>query len=73
MGKPRFRLVFSPIGAALLVIALVILVRSLYARNSYEMLLSSAFLLLMLILGITGWRKAKKLVLLEPGWKRPFP
>jgi len=73
MGKPRFRPVFTPIGAALLVIALVILARSLYARNSYEMLISCVVLLIMLILGIAGWRKAKKLALLEPGWKPPFP
>jgi hypothetical protein len=73
MGKPRFRPVFSPIGAAILVIALVILGRSLYARNSYEMLLSFAVLLLLLALGLVGWWKVKKLVLLEPGWKPPFP
>ena len=73
MVKPRFRPVFTPIGAALLVIALVILARSLYVRNSYEMLLSCVILLLMLILGVAGWRKAKKLALLEPGWKPPFP
>jgi hypothetical protein len=73
MGKPRFRPVFTPIGAALLVIALVILARSLYVRNSYEMLISCVILLVMLILGIAGWRKSKKLALLEPGWKPPFP
>jgi hypothetical protein len=73
MGKPRFRPVFTPIGAAVLVIALVILGRSLYARNSYEMLISFAALLFLLALGLTGWWKAKKLVLLEPGWKPPFP
>jgi hypothetical protein len=73
MGKPRFRPVFTPIGAALLVIALVILARSLYARNSYEMLISCVILLIMLILGLAGWRRAKKLALLEPGWKPPFP
>jgi hypothetical protein len=73
MGKPRFRPVFTPIGAALLVIALVILARSLYARNSYDMLISCVILLIMLILGLAGWRRAKKLALLEPGWKPPFP
>jgi len=73
MGKPRFRFVFTPIGAAVLIIALVMLARSLYARNSYEMLISCLFLLLMLILGIAGWRRAKKLALLEPGWKPPVP
>jgi hypothetical protein len=73
MGKPRFRPVFTPIGAALLVIALVILARSLYARNSYDMLISCVILLIMLILGLAGWRRARKLALLEPGWKPPFP
>ena len=73
MGKPRFRPVFTPIGAALLVLALVILARSLYARNSYEMLISCVVLLIMLILGLAGWRRARKLTLLEPGWKPPFP
>ncbi len=73
MSKPRFRPVFTPIGAAVLIIALVILALSLYARNSYEMLISCVILLLMLILGIAGWRRAKKLALLEPGWKLPFP
>jgi hypothetical protein len=69
----RFRLVFTPVGAAVLVIALIILVRSLIARNAYEMLLSSAILLILLILGIVGSWKSKKLNLLEPGWKPPFP
>jgi hypothetical protein len=73
MSKPRFRPVFTPIGAAVLVIALVILGRSLYVRNSYEMLLSFAVLLLLLALGLVGRWKAKKLALLEPGWKPPFP
>ncbi|MDR2941348.1 MAG: DUF58 domain-containing protein [Treponema sp.] len=73
MEKPRFRPVFTPIGAITLVVALVILVRSLYARNPHEILLSFAVLLFMLALGFTGWWKAKKLELLEPGWKPPFP
>jgi hypothetical protein len=73
MAKPRFRIVFTPVGAAILAIALVVLFRSLYARNSYEILLSCAVLLFLLILGLTGWWKAKKLVSLEPGWKPPFP
>jgi hypothetical protein len=37
------------------------------------MLLSFAVLLLLLALGLVGWWKAKKLALLEPGWKLPFP
>ena len=73
MAPVRFRSVFTPAGAAVLIIALVILARSLYARNSYEILLSSAALLFLLALGIAGAWRAKKLQALEPGWKPPFP
>ncbi|MDR0300733.1 MAG: DUF58 domain-containing protein [Treponema sp.] len=73
MGKPRFRPVFTPAGAAILVVAIVVLIRSLYARNSYEILLSFAALILLLALGVIGRWKAKKLAGLEPGWKVPFP
>jgi hypothetical protein len=69
----RFRFVFTPVGAAVLILALIILVRSLVARNAYEMLLSSVMLLLLLILGIVGRWKSKKLSLLEPGWKPSAP
>ena len=69
----RFRLVFTPAGGAILIIALAILIRSLLARNSYEMLLSSAVLLLLFAIGIVGAWKSRKLARLEPGWKPPFP
>ena len=72
-AKPRFRMFFTPIGAAFLIIVFVILIRSLSLRNSYEMFLSAAALLLFLILGITGAWKARKLASLEPGWKPPSP
>ena len=73
MVKLRFRPVFTPVGAAVLVIAVVILIRSLLARNSYEIVLASAALFLLLLLGIIGARKSRKLKPLEPGWKPPFP
>ena len=60
-------------GLALLLIALIMLVRSLSARNVYETLLSSAALILLLILGISGAWAAKRLAAVEPQWKPPFP
>jgi hypothetical protein len=72
-GRFRFRPIFTPVGAAFLVVVLVILIRSLLARNSYEILLSSSSLLLLLVLGIVGAWKAGKLKYMEPGWKPPFP
>ena len=73
MAMPRFRLFFTPAGAAILVVALVILIRSLLARNSYEIVLSSAMLLLLLIMGVIGFWKSKKLKSLEASWRPPFP
>jgi hypothetical protein len=73
MDKPRFRLFFTPIGGAVLVIALVILIRSLYARNAYEIVISCVALLLLLALGIVGAWRAQKFKLMETGWKPPFP
>jgi len=67
------RLVFTPIGGAVLVIALLGLIRSLINRNSYEIVLTCAALLILLCLFITGFWKSKKLKLLEPGWIPPFP
>jgi hypothetical protein len=72
-GKPRFRPVFTPAGTAVLVIVIVILVRSLLARNSYEILLSSFTLLLMLFLAVFGVWKSRKLKSMEALWKTPFP
>jgi hypothetical protein len=71
MTKPRFRPVITPGGFAVLVIALVMLVRSLLSRKPYEILIGMAALLLLLVLVIIGSWKAKKLESLEPGWK-PF-
>jgi hypothetical protein len=69
----RFRPIFTPVGGAVLVITLVVLIRSLIASNAYEIVLSSAALLLLLVVGIVGAWKSRKLASLEPGWKPPFP
>ena len=73
MLNPRFRPVFTPVGGAVLVIALIVLIRSLLARNAYEIVLSSAALLVLLALGVTGAWKSRKLKEMEPGWKPPSP
>ena len=69
----RFRPVFTAAGGSVLIIASVTLIRSLLSRNSYEIALSSAALLLLLVLGILGKWKSLKMEPLEPGWKPPYP
>jgi len=69
----RFRLVLTPMGAAVLVLVLIILIQALIARNSYEIVISSAALLLMLVLGVTGLWKSIKLKSMDAAWKPPFP
>jgi hypothetical protein len=73
MTKPRFRPVITPGGFAVLAVALIVLFRSLLSRNSYEILIGMAALLLVLVLGIFGAWKAKKLESVEPGWKPLYP
>ena len=69
----RFRLVFTPFGCVVFAATLIGLIRSLINRNAYEIVITSAVLLLMLILGVIGFWKSKKLKLMEPGWKTPSP
>lgn len=64
---------FTPAGAAVLFIAVVMLIFSLLNRNPYEIILTMAVLLLLLVLGITGAWKSRKLKSMEAGWKPPFP
>jgi len=60
-------------GLALFLIALVILIRSLAARNAYEIVLSLAALTLFAVLWLTGIWTVRRLVALEPIWKIPLP
>jgi len=60
-------------GWLVLIFTMLILFRSLYNRNAYEIVLSCAMFLFLLILGIAGVWKSKKLKSMEPGWKPPFP
>ena len=69
----RFQFIFSPVGCAVLIISLTGLARSLFLRNSYEIVIFSAALLLMLVLGIIGAWKTWKFKTMEAGWKPPFP
>jgi hypothetical protein len=69
MNAPRF----SPVGFAVLVISLFILVRALYIRNAYEIVLALGVLLVWTALFITGLWGARRLAGLEPGWKPPSP
>jgi hypothetical protein len=64
---------FTPVSGAVLVIALAGLIRSLLNRNSYEIVLASGALLFLLVLGIFGAWKSRKLKSMEPGWKPPVP
>jgi hypothetical protein len=64
---------FTPISGAVLIIALAGLIHSLLNRNSYEIVLTSGVLLFLLILGIFGTWKSRKLKSMEPGWKPPVP
>jgi len=68
-----FKPFLTPVGAVVLFASLFILIRSLIARNSYEIVIASGILLLLLIFFIIGVWKSKKLKSSEPGWKPPFP
>jgi len=68
-----FKPVLTPVGSAVLVIGIILLIRSLLARNSYEIVLAFSVLLLLLVFFIIGIWKSRKLKLMEPGWKTPFP
>jgi len=69
----REKFFFTPVGAAFFVLALIVLFRSLYTRNSYEVVLSCAALLLLLALGLIGFWKSRKAISMECSWKPPFP
>ena len=69
----RFRPAFTPPGFAVLVMGLVLLIRSLSARNAYEILLSAVMLVIWVTLGLVGLWRARRAALPEPMWKPPFP
>ncbi|MCL2804862.1 MAG: DUF58 domain-containing protein [Treponema sp.] len=69
----RFRPVLTPVGGAVIIIALLILIRSLVMRNSYEIVLSCGILLVLLALAVIGLWKSRKLKTLSALWKTPFP
>ena len=69
----NFHPFFTPAGGVFLITVIVIFIRSMLARNAYEILLSSAALLFLLVLGITGMWKSRKLKSMNTGWKLPFP
>ncbi|MDR3170059.1 MAG: DUF58 domain-containing protein [Treponema sp.] len=69
----RFRPVLTFTGFVAVVLALVMLVKSLAARNAYEIVLAVAVLGVCLVLCIIGAWGASKLAILEPGWKPPAP
>ena len=60
-------------GIAVLVVALVVLVRSLAARNAHEIVLSLAALLFLAALFIAGKWTVRRLAGLEPVWNIPVP
>ena len=60
-------------GIAIVTFALVILIRSLAARNAYEIVLSAAALALLAALWFTGKWAVRRLAALEPVWKIPAP
>ena len=64
---------FTIPGIAVFVIALVILVRSLAARNAYEIVLSLAALILWAVLLLAGKWAVRRLSGMEPLWKIPLP
>jgi len=60
-------------GLAVFVIALFILVRSLSARNAYEIVLSLSALMFLLVLFLAGRWAVRRLAGLEPVWRIPLP
>ena len=72
--KSKFeRLPFTLPGFAVFAFAMAILVRSLAARNAYEIVLSSAAAALLLALWLAGKWAARRLAALEPVWNIPAP
>jgi hypothetical protein len=73
MPRPRFRAAPTPAGYAVIAAVLLIFIRSLIARNAYEIALSSAVLLVWHTLFFTGLWNVRRFSLLDPDWKPPSP
>jgi len=71
--KKTRKFFFTLPGLAVFIIALFILIRSLGARNAYEIILSTAALLLWIIIFIAGVWGSKRLGSLEALWRPPLP
>ncbi|MCL2809339.1 MAG: DUF58 domain-containing protein [Treponema sp.] len=69
----RFNPIITPLGAVVLFVSLIMLIRSLLSRNSYEIVISSTALLLLLVIAVIGIWKTKKFKTLESNWKTPSP
>ena len=65
-------IVFTLPGVAVFLISIIILIRSLSARNAYEILLSSAALALWVVFCCAGAWTVRRLAALEPLWKPPL-
>jgi hypothetical protein len=64
---------FTLPGFTVFIIAAVILVRSLAARNAYEIILSLAALALWVVLWLAGKWAVRRLAAMEPVWTIPSP
>ena len=73
LNRIRFRPAFTPVGFALIVIGLFLLIRSLLTRNAFEVLLSVVITLIWILLFAIGYWGKRRLAALEPKWKPPFP
>jgi hypothetical protein len=73
MSPPRWRPAPTLPGFAALGILLVLLIRSLPARNAYEIVLAAGGLVLWLALGAAGAWASRRMAALEPLWKTPLP
>ena len=73
MKKILKNLPLTPPGIAVIAFTLIILIRSLAARNAHEIVLSAAAALLLAALWLTGKWAARRLEALEPVWTLPAP
>ena len=69
----HFYLPFTLPGLAVLLVALLMLIHSLSARNAYEILLSSTALLLLITLASVGAWAVRRFKTMAPIWKPPLP